>query len=408
LNPWSRIIGVSLAALTAVACAAGSASSGTTDTKWIAAWGTAMHEAMPLNASNFSCRSAERVSADGTQIRIRLTNQFVRTPTTFNRVTVAQRDTDSTIVPTTLHQVTFGGQSVVTIPAGGEVFSDPVPMPVTAGEQLAVSVYSAGSVTEYPNHELGLIGEYCTDFGGDAGDHTGDPGPYPGRGINVAWVSSIEVAGGHTTGAVIVLGDSVADGAHATVNTFSTWPDVLSRRLQAVGTPLSVVNEGVAGNTLITPGGIGPTGAQRFDRDVLGHNGARTVIIAEGSNDLYLGTDAATLIDGLKQLADRAHSAGLRVVGATVTPRRGGWFGNDDAKDANRVQVNEFIRTDNHFDAIIDFDAIMRNTDPNYPNSGAPGYQNWLNPLWDSGDRIHPNNNGYAVMANSIDLSTLN
>jgi lysophospholipase L1-like esterase len=374
---------------------------------WTAVWGTAMQEAAPFSGNNFTCRNITRITAAGATVRVRLSNVFVGAPTTINATTLAQRGTGGALVNGTLHTVTFGGSALVTIPGGGTVTSDPVSMAVFAGEDLATSTFISGAPTQFDNHELALVNLYCTDFGGTAGNHTTDvsTGAFTFTGGNGAWVSGIDVAG-NAAGAVVALGDSITDGFGSTVNNYSTWPDVLSQRLMNANSGISVINEGIGGNHVVTAGGAGPTGVDRFSRDVLGQSNARTVILFDGSNDIATGADSTTVINGIIQLIVAAHSSGLRVIGATIIARHGGWGGSDATKDTIRGQVNQFIRTDSRFDAVIDFDVATRNTDPNYPSAGDPAYQQYLNPAYQH-DFTHPNDAGYAAMANSIDLKRL-
>ena len=368
-----------------------------------------MNEAATLNgAANFTCRNISRVSAGGTAVRITLSNRFVPTGTTFGSVTVGKRTSGGSIAPGTLHSVTFGGATTVTVPAGAEVTSDAVPLDVAAGDDLAVSTYLPGAVLSFDNHTYASATHYCTAMDGSAGDRSMDLSDalYPNVSTNVAWVSGVDVTGGTSTGAVITLGDSITAGARSTNDAFRAWPDFLARRLVAAGSPLSVVNEGISGDTLLAGGSWGPTGLNRFASDVLAKSNAKTVIVALGSNDIAYGSTSSNgsvgaqeVINGLSTVVNSARRAGLRVVGATILARHDGWGGSDDAKDATRDAVNTWIRTSGRFDAVLDFDAATLNP--------APGARNYLRPEFDSGDHIHPNDAGYDAMANSIDLSVL-
>lgn len=375
------------------------ASQARADSTWTAAWGSAMQEASSLSGSNFTCRTIERITLGGRQLRIHLSNRFVLARTTFTRVTVAQRDRAGTLVAGTVHQVRFAGSASVTAAPGAEVTSDPVSMPVYADEDLAVSVYLRGGPRSFPDHGVGSTTQYCTDFGGAAGDHTADTGQraFTERSANVAWVSGIDVAGGPSAGAVIAIGDSITDGFHSTVDGFATWPEVLSFRLMVAGIPLGVVNEGISGNRVVAAGGSGPPLVARFDRDALKQSHARTVVVMEGTNDLSGGASAQHVIAGLTQIADAAHAAGLRIIGGTIPPRDNCCFNDETALNASLAQINQFIRTDGHFDGVADFDRALR--DPSSPHR--------LNPAYDSGDHLHPNDAGYAAMARAVNLAEL-
>jgi lysophospholipase L1-like esterase len=272
-------------------------------------------------------------------------------------------------------------------------------MPVQAGEELAVSVYLRGAPRAFPDHGVGSITRYCTDLGGAAGDHTADTGAqaFTELSSDVAWASGIDVSGITSSGAVIAIGDSITDGYRSGVDSFATWPDVLSRRLMADGDPLAVVNEGISGNRVVAGGGSGPPLVDRFDRDALRQSHVRTVVVMEGTNDLSGGASAQDVIDGLTQVADAAHAAGLRIVGGTIPPRDGCCAGDEAGIDAALARINQFIRTDGHFDGVADFATALR--DPASPQR--------LNPAYDSGDHLHPNDAGYAAMANAVDLAGL-
>lgn len=374
---------------------------------WTSVWTAPMQDASSLVASDFTCRHIARTSATGEQIRVTLSNEFVTTPTTFDAVTVAAHTGGGGIAAGSTESVTFGGSASVTVPAGQTVTSDAIAFPVEHGDEIAVSTYVAGTIAQFPNHAEGNVTQHCTAFDGSAGNRVGDVATtaWPGHGTNVAWLSGVEVA--DAGGAIVAFGDSITDGFGASVDAYATWPDLLAVRLASADPATAVVNAGISGNRLTAAGGAGPTGLDRLDRDVLAQAGARTVIVLLGSNDIAGGADAVTVVDGLQKIADEARTAGLWVVGGTLLPRHGGWGGDDAAKDSVRGEVNEFIRSSGAFDAVVDFDAVMRNTDPDYPAPDSPDAAEWLNPAYEVGDRVHPNDAGYAAMAAAIDLTLL-
>ena len=161
---------------------------------------------------------------------------------------------------------------------------------------------------------------------------------------------------------------------------------------------MGVLNEGIAGNKLLNDS-IGPSGLARFDRDVLTQTGVTHVIVLLGNNDILFvfgPADVVTvdqIIGGHRQVIDRAHARGLKIYGGTLTPFEGFFFYSSE-KEAKRQAVNQWIRTSGAYDAVIDFDEVVR--DPSLPTR--------LLPLYDSGDHLHPNNAGYEAMGNAIDL----
>ena len=204
--------------------------------------------------------------------------------------------------------------------------------------------------------------------------------------------------------AIVTLGDSITDGALSTRDANRRWPDVLARRLQenSKTAHLSVLNEGISGNRLLHDG-AGPNVLARFDRDVLAQNGVRYLIVLEGINDIGHikdPRDASDIITAqdeifaLTQLVTRAHTHGIKVFGATLTPYVGAGYASP-AGEQIREAVNQWIRTSGVFDGVIDFDQLTR--DPANPTMFSPAV--------DSGDHLHPGDAGYDRMGSSIDLS---
>ena len=145
--------------------------------------------------------------------------------------------------------------------------------------------------------------------------------------------------------------------------------------------------------------GVGPNALARFDRDVLAQPGVTHVIVLEGINDIGVGGANASpsvteLIAGHRQMIDRAHARGLRIYGATLTPFEGApyWTPQGEAK---RQSLNDWIRTSGAYDGVLDFAAVVQ--DSERPTRSRPEY--------DSGDHLHPSPAGYVAMANSIDLT---
>jgi lysophospholipase L1-like esterase len=178
---------------------------------------------------------------------------------------------------------------------------------------------------------------------------------------------------------------------------------VLAARLQQQRPQLrrGVLNQGIGGNRVLAYRGdccgTSESAIDRLDRDVLTQTGVRTLIIADGINDLGYQSTGPELIAGLTTLVTRAKRAGLRVVVATITPYGcdGGCLGPD--QEASRQQVNTWVRTSHVPDAVADFDAAVR--DPERPDRIAAGF--------DAGDHLHLNDSGYAALGNAVDLRSL-
>ena len=157
-----------------------------------------------------------------------------------------------------------------------------------------------------------------------------------------------------------------------------------------------MLNAGLSGNRLLGLAG-GPSGAARFARDVLGLSGVQGVVLSIGINDL---ADAAAagdplaqaerLIGGLTGLAVRSRGRGLRVVAGTLLPVAGSPHDRPGI-EAARQRLNRWMRQTVAFDAVVDFDALLR--DPARPAA--------IRKAWTS-DALHPNDAGYRVMARGV------
>lgn len=349
-----------------------------------------------MAGANFTCRVIARASIGGSAVRLHVSNVFSDQPLAVDRVSIAVRSVGGSIFADTAVDATFGGAGSVMVPANSDAVSDAIPFSVSAGDDLAVSMYFAGPVSAFANHRVARTTDYCTDFSGAAGDHTRDvtTASFPVTNQNVPWLSAVDVRGGNAAGSIVAIGDSITDGVAASMNANASWPSLLAVRLRQAGLNWGVVNAGIGGNQLIAPGGAGPTAIDRFDRDVLNVAGARTVIIAEGTNDIQAGATSEQIISALSNLADRAHAAGLKVVGATIIPRN---WGADPAKDSVRTVVNTFVRSSRIFDHVADFDAAVR----------SQSFPSIIDPAYDSGDHVHPNDNGDAALAAAINLTHL-
>jgi lysophospholipase L1-like esterase len=338
-------------------------------------------------------------------IRLELTNAFGRSLLQVGRVTVAVADLGAGVVPGTIHPVSFGGSVSVRIPAGEQVLSDPVGMQVSALQQLAVSIYLPGRTGVATRHTDALQVNWVST----AGDHAGEAGvgAFTIPALSWYYLSGLDVRSSRADGTVVAFGDSITDGVNSSVGGNGRWPDDLARRLGAVtGPTLSVADEGIGGNRLLTAARCCGASAQaRFARDALDQAGVRDVIVLEGINDIGTsvgprhadtGLTPARIIAGYRDLITQAHARGVRIFGATLLPYQGAGY-YSPAGEAIREAVDAWIRTSGAFDGVVDFDAAMR--DPANPLR--------LNPSYDSGDHLHPNDAGYQAMADAINLDML-
>lgn len=378
---------------------------------WVGAWSASPVGAEPGTEpdglAGRSVRNVVHTAAGGTGARITLSNLYGQQPLVIAHATIAVAATANNAAATadTMRRLTFGGATTVVIPAGRQVMSDAVRVRIPHGVDVLVTTYSpapSGPVTYHP-HAQQI--SYVAD-----GDRTEDvsAAPYTEQSPYWRYLTALDVLSDDATGTVVVLGDSLTDGITSTVGANRRWTDVLSERLSASAgsgdTPrYSVVNQGISGNQVLASGlgrpADSPSGLSRFGRDVLDRTNVRAVVIDLGVNDILRNpaqVDPNTVTDGLRTLVRQAHARGLRVVGATLMPFQG-HRGYTDARDAVRQAVNAEIRAGKVYDAVVDFDAALR--DPYDPRRLRPDY--------DSGDHLHPSDTGFRRMAEVFDLNEL-
>jgi lysophospholipase L1-like esterase len=379
--------------------------------RWTGAWAASQQIPEPQNAlapdalRDATLRQVIHLSLGGPQLRIRVSNAFGSRPLKFSSVHVARAKSGGGIDPATDRVVTFTGARQTLAPAGAEYWSDPVSLPVAAGDNLAISIHFESP----PDVQTSHPGSRATSWLAP-GDQTAEPGLRNAKTFE-HWfqLSGVDVAAAPGAFSIVALGDSITDGHGATTDGDDRWPDDLARRLAAAGRPLGVLNAGIGGNRVLLDG-LGPNALARVDRDVVSQTDVRTLIVLEGINDLGMLTrDApvsaeahralvADLTAAYAQIVAAAHAHNVRVLGATILPDGGSTYYHPDAQnEADRQAVNAWIRAPGHFDGVIDFDATMR--DPAHPDR--------LRPAYDSGDHLHPSPGGYQAMAAAIPINDL-
>lgn len=379
--------------------------------RWVATWGAAP-AGPPLSGSAMSLSSQTlrlivHASVGGSRARIRISNEMGSAPLSIGAARIALRAGASGTVAGTDRQLLFGGRAAVTIAAGAAVLSDPASFNLPPFADLAVSLYLPGAARVTTLHSLARQTSYVST----AGDRSAN-GVFPVQRTIPSWpfLTGVEVSGAYSglsaSAAVVALGDSLTDGQASTENANRRWPDALARRLQLeLGTAgnIGVANRGIAGNCLLTEFATTPLSGrralERFDRDVLATAGARWLFVLIGINDILFSAAARpipveNLVAGHQQLVARAHAAGLRAIGATLTPFEGLSYYNT-ARESVRKRFNDWMRGSGVYDAVVDTDLALR--DPARPTR--------LRPAYDSGDHLHPNDAGYAAMAQAVPLT---
>jgi len=348
----------------------------------------------PSAFKNQTVRMIVRTSIGGSRVRVHLSNAFGTAPLAIGAVHIALRGKDSAIAPGTDKPLLFNGKPSTTIPPGAEMLTDAADFDVPKLSDLAVSVYVPDDTGAATAHALGLHTTYISK----EGDFTTQPEIADAvTSQSWYWLSSVDVMAPADASAIVAFGDSITDGATSTPNTDRSWPSVLAQRLLAdpATANIAVVNEGISGNRVLADG-AGVSALARFDRDVLSIAGAKWVTIMESINDIGMSAGAVpadALIGGLRQMIERAHTHGIKVIGCTLTPYVGARYASD-AGETVREAVNNFIRS-GAFDAVFDFDKVTQ--DPANPKQILPAYN--------ISDHLHPNDAGYKAMADSIDLS---
>ncbi|MFF3315398.1 SGNH/GDSL hydrolase family protein [Streptomyces sp. NPDC003035] len=384
---------------------------------WVGSWGTAPAPAARDGISrdgldDRTVRMVVRTSIGGDHLRLRLSHAYGTRPLTLGRTTVALPlpGSPAAVVPGSAREVTYdGGAARTTLPAGAETFSDPVDFDVPAGADLLVSIHLPEPTGPTTWHWLAQQRSHVSE----PGDHTADPTGTAFRRTETSWffltgvdVRGADARGTRARGAVVAIGDSQTDGVGSTMDGNGRWTDALARRLAADPATggLGVLNKGIGGNRVLRDGTEtdrpqrGTSALGRLDRDALAQAGVRTVVLYEGVNDLQLAPYASAdeVLNGLRTMAQRLRERGIRVLVGTLTPFKDSPFWTEDAERA-RAELNTALRTAPGFDAVVDFDAAVR--DPADPRRVRAAY--------DSGDHIHLNDAGYRALAEAVPTAGL-
>jgi lysophospholipase L1-like esterase len=382
------------------------------DEHWVTAWAmspsTLPPGMLPAEASEHdefddqTLRLIAHITAGGDTLRIRLSNTHGNKPLHIGAASVAEQSSGTGIDVATLQSLSFGEQPGIIIPRGATVFSDPLPFPVEAFTSLSISLYLPEPSGLPTTHRAAMQ----TSFVGESGDQTRAASMDDAHEISFwHYLAAIDVSGGEAVSTIVTVGDSITDGVGSTVDTNNRWPNLLALRLRNEPNlpTYAVANAGLSGNRVLHERSpmFGENLLARFERDVLALSNVSHIVLLEGINDMGMSVSMATdqqvsaeqIIAGYRQVAARARGHGIKVIGATLTPFEGaGYF--SEAGEAKRQQVNAWIRSSGFFDAVIDFEAAV--ADPNNPARLPAAY---------TSDNLHPNDAGYAAMANSIDVS---
>ena len=383
--------------------------------RWVGSWATSQQLVEPNNAldpadlRDATLRQVVHISIGGDEVRICLSNRFGATPLTVTGVHIARAVSpdSSKIVPSSDKVLTFSGSPDVTIPPHADYLSDAISFHADALSDLAITLH----IDTAPGEQTGHPGSRATSYVSHGNVVSASELSDAKTVDHWYFIAGLDVMALSESSAIVVLGDSITDGHGTTTNGNDRWTDVLARRLQAQPDTrsIAVLNQGIGGNHLLTDG-LGPNALSRIDHDVIAQAGVRYLIVFEGINDVGLLARSANpapkdhdtlfrrMTAAYEQIIARAHTSGIKVIGATLTPFVGSdYYHPGPANEADRQAINEWIRSPGHFDAVIDFDKVVR--DPLHPDH--------LLPALDCGDHLHPSPVGYAAMGQSVSPTLL-
>jgi lysophospholipase L1-like esterase len=378
---------------------------------WVTTWGTAQQLAVPARAIPSAVAYPQKVVAQtvrmvarstvaGKAVRIALSNSFGLAPVRVDAAQVARLASSHAIRPGSNRKLTFGGSESVLLLPGAQLYSDPIEYDVPAQADLVISLYLAADSGPTTAHPIGLRNAWLAPGNQVAAERLQDPSQFR----SYLWLAGIDVLAARNAAAIIAFGDSITDGFSTTPDADLPWPSILARRLAAQRNlpPRAVINMGISGNRVLREG-AGSSALARFDRDVLARPGVRWVVLMEGINDIGFSAipglpasekvTAQEIIAGHRMLISRARLHGLKIIGGTLTPFEG-VNTYSEAGETMRQTVNRWIRESGEFDAVVDFDAVIR--DPAAPTR--------MRAQFDAGDHIHPNDAGNQAMAEAFDL----
>lgn len=375
---------------------------------------------------NVTIRQTIPATIGAEYFRLRVSNKFGSTPLTITNVSVASPTLEGgyflgskSVDLDTLQTVTFSDSEWTIVPDGAICVSDPfsfgnktmntteamVPITITmylgeGHDTTAVTVHDTSKVLAWMDH----------------GEHTQAVSMLDAKSTpHWYFISAVEAWKEPEYSAFVVVGDSISDGAGSEMNKPKTWPDHLFVRMQQESSTsrISVLNQGIAGNEILYDG-HGDKGtsnrASRIERDVLGQSGIRYVMLWEGINDIGRtppNEEAQRQTEErlklyYKQIVTRLHTFGIAVFGSTITPflcsaedhPDRNPYASEPMKEQTRLRLNEWIRNSSPFDAVVDFDAVMR--DPS----------NFTQQISDvhKGDCLHPSDKGRQRLADHFPL----
>lgn len=378
---------------------------------WVSAWGgrgpisttvttdRTFQDPVP-ELSDRTLRIMAHLTTGGSKIRVRLSQRFSSSALDIGAAHVAIRGAGDAVIPEESRSLTFAGAPLVTVPAGADVWSDAIDLTVSAGRDLAISVYVPGSFTPTTEGGRSLL---KTSYHAPGNQVSAPSLASAERTQRVFVVFEVQVLSPGAAATIVTLGDSITEGACSTVDANGGWPDLLSKRLPSFldGTRAAIFNAGIGSGRFASADAAGLRGLRRLD-ELLTLPNVAWVMLLMGVNDIsYERVDAAFLKDAFAGAILATHAAGKRIVGMPILP-----FGHSVKDVGNNVavarEVNEWIRAHDKrqgapepsFDAVVDLEDVLKDPDD-------PG---WALRRELTCDGVHPNQSGYTAIANAIPL----
>ncbi|WP_224991656.1 SGNH/GDSL hydrolase family protein [Acinetobacter pittii] len=386
------------------------------NSQWITTWAASPQKVwnkdfvfptlIPDQISNQTIKQISQISLGGEAVRLIFTNQYGDRPIYIDKTTVGLIKGQS-LKSKNAYPVYFSGKLKAQILPGKQLISDPIQLPVPDHGQLMVNTFIQKPTTFKTFHWDAKQTSWII-----AGNQTADLKVPSSAKTTTArlLLSAVEVEPKRKAHVIAVIGDSITDGATATLDANTRWTDFLAKHLSPH--QVAVINSGISGNRLLNDG-MGDSALERLKKEVFQYSGVKTLIVLVGINDIsWPGTAFApkqpipsfeALTQGYKRVVDEAHRQGIQVIGATLLPFSGALPNTpldnyyQPNKDELRQRINHWMRTSHTFDGVLDLDQGLK--DPKHPDR--------LNPIYDSGDHLHPNDRGNQQMANLVDVNQL-
>lgn len=384
--------------------------------QWITTWAASPQKVwnkdfvfptnIPDQIFNQTIKQISQISLGGEAVRLVFTNQYGDQPLSIDKTTVGIFKGQS-LKAKSAYPVYFSGKLKAQILPGKQLISDPIQLSVPDHAQLMVNSFIQKPTTFKTFHWDAKQTSWII-----AGNQTANLNTPSSAKTTTArlLLSAIEVKPKYKAHVVAVIGDSITDGATATLDANTRWTDFLAKRLSPH--QIAVINSGISGNRLLTDG-MGDSALKRLKSEVFQYSGVKTLIVLVGINDIsWPGTAFApkqqipsfeALTEGYKRIVKEAHEQGIQVIGATLLPFSGALPNTpldnyyQPNKDELRQRINHWMKTSKTFDGVLDLEQGLKDSK----------HSDRLNPIYDSGDHLHPNDRGNQQMANLVDLNQL-